>query len=76
MRISKNFWLKELTGSSMADRLGIDNNPDEDQLVSLVMLVSNILQPVREKFGVVSVSSGLRTKSLNEAIKGSSKSSH
>tara|TARA_Y100000310_G_scaffold252822_1_gene259548 strand:+ start:313 stop:783 length:471 start_codon:yes stop_codon:yes gene_type:complete len=76
LRISKNFWLKELTGSSTGERLGIKNEPNTEQLVSLAVLTNQILQPVREQFGVVSVSSGLRVPELNSAIGGSKKSSH
>ena len=75
MILSKNFTLKELVASQTADRKGINNNPNEDQINSLKALCENILQPVRDHFGkVVSVSSGFRSEELCEAI-GSSKTS-
>jgi zinc D-Ala-D-Ala carboxypeptidase len=59
MILSKNFTLKELVASQTADRKGINNNPNEDQINSLKLLCEKVLQPVRDHFGkVVSVSSG------------------
>jgi uncharacterized protein YcbK (DUF882 family) len=39
-------------------------------------LTQAILQPIRDEFGVVSISSGLRVPDLNKAIGGSKDSSH
>ena len=75
MILSKNFTLKELVASQTADRKGINNNPNEDQINSLKLLCEKVLQPVRDHFGkVVSISSGFRSEELCEAI-GSSKTS-
>ncbi len=76
MKITKNFHLKELIISSTAERLGIENKPNGEQLVSLSILTQAILQPIRDEFGVVSISSGLRVPDLNKAIGGSKDSSH
>ena len=76
MRITKNFHLKELIASSTAERIGIENKPNGEQLVSLAILTQSVLQPIRDKFGVVSISSGLRVPDLNKAIGGSKNSSH
>ena len=38
MKLSKNFSLKELTRSQTADRKGIMNNPNEDQIDKLQIL--------------------------------------
>ena len=76
MRITKNFHLKELIASSTAERMGIDNKPNGEQLVSLSILTQAVLQPIRDKFGIVSISSGLRVPDLNKAIGGSKNSSH
>lgn len=76
MKISKNFYLKELTASGTAERLGIDNTPGEEELASLVVLTHKVLQPVREHYGVVSVSSGFRCLELNRKIGSSDKSQH
>ena len=50
MELSKNFKLKELVASQIADRKGINNNPNEDQINSLKALCENVLQPVRDHF--------------------------
>ena len=33
LRLSQNFWLSELTKSSTADRLGIENEPTTEEIV-------------------------------------------
>ena len=76
MRISKNFSLKELPGSQTAVRMGIDNSPGEDELINLVVLTHEILQPCRAKFGTISVNSALRVLKLNQAIGSSDRSQH
>ena len=76
MKLSKNFSLKELTYSQTAIRNGINNLPNEEQLVNLTALCQQVLQPVRDKYGVISVSSGLRAEALNTLIGGSKTSDH
>ena len=77
MILSKNFTLKELVASQTADRKGINNNPNEDQINSLKLLCEKVLQPVRDHFGkVVTVSSGFRSEELCEAIGSSKNSQH
>lgn len=77
MNLSKSFTLNELTKSQEATRLGIDNTPNEEQIYNLKLLCDNILQPIRDYYGMpVSVSSGYRSAALCEAIGSSSKSQH
>jgi zinc D-Ala-D-Ala carboxypeptidase len=76
MRISKNFTLAELTKSNTATRLGISNTPDKEGIHKLRLLVTNILQPLRNAVGQLRISSGYRSESLNKAIGGSNKSQH
>ena len=77
MNLSANFTLKELTRSDTADRLDIDNTPNEEQIESLRLLCENILQPVREHFGKpVKINSGFRCPALNQATGGSATSDH
>ena len=77
MKLSKNFSLKELTRSQTADRKGIANNPNEDQIDKLQNLCEMVLQPVRDHFKqVVSVSSGFRSPELCVAIGSSLNSQH
>ena len=77
MRLSKNFHLNEFVKSSTADRMAIDNSPkDDEHLVNLVVLAHQILQPIREEHGVITLNSGYRSPDLNKAVGGSSKSQH
>ena len=74
--MTKNFSLAELTKSETALRLGIENQPDEEQLNNLLLLCANVLQPVRDHYGKgVKVNSALRTSPVNRAV-GSADSSH
>ena len=61
MQLSRNFSLQELTKSDTAIRKGIDNEPNADQIDKLKALCENILQPVRDQFGRVKVTSGFRS---------------
>ena len=76
MQLSKNFSLRELTRSQTAIRKGIKNEPDQEQLMNLVALTVKILQPCRDKFGSVSINSGLRVLELNKAIGSGNNSQH
>jgi hypothetical protein len=77
MNLSKNLTLAEVTKSTTAKRLGIDNTPDEWTTENLRQVALNIFQPLREAFGCpIYVSSGYRSAELNTAIGGSSRSQH
>ena len=75
MNLSRNFTLQELIKSDTAIRLNIDNNPNGDQIDKLKQLCENVLQPVRDQFGRVKVTSGFRSPELCRAI-GSSQKIH
>ena len=76
MNLSRNFSLQELIKSDTAIRKGIDNNPNADQIEKLKLLCENILQPVRDHFGRVKVTSGFRSSELCAAIGSSVNSQH
>ena len=76
MRVRKNFLLSEFTNSSTAKRLDIDNEPTKKHLRNLQHTVDFLLQPLRDAIGPIRISSGYRSKALNRAIGGSSKSQH
>ena len=76
MNLTRNFSLLELTKSDTAIRKGIDNNPNADQIEKLKLLCENILQPVRDHFGRVKVTSGFRSVELCMAIGSSANSQH
>ena len=73
----KYFTIKELTTSSTATRLKIDNAPTEEVVNNLESLVNNILDKIREAYGKpITVNSGYRCPKLNTAIGGSKTSQH
>ena len=76
MNLSRNFSLQELIKSDTAIRMDIDNNPNADQIEKLKALCENILQPVRDHFGRVKVTSGFRSVELCTAIGSSVNSQH
>tara|TARA_R100001443_G_scaffold56624_1_gene67580 strand:- start:42112 stop:42588 length:477 start_codon:yes stop_codon:yes gene_type:complete len=76
MNLSRNFTLQELIKSDTAIRKGIDNNPNADQIEKLKALCENILQPVRDHFGRVKVTSCYRSPELCTAIGSSVNSQH
>ena len=71
MELSRNFTLSELIKSDTAIRKGINNNPNAEQIEKLKALCENILQPVRDHFGRVKVTSGFRSVDLCLAINSS-----
>lgn len=77
-QLSKNFSLKELVKSSTATRLGIDNWPTDQQVVdNLIAVMDNIVQPVRDYYGVpFGPNSGYRCLLLNRALKSKDTSQH
>jgi hypothetical protein len=76
MQLSENLTLAEVIKSSTAKRLGIDNTPTEEHLNNLKLVAKNIFQPLREHFKKpINVSSGYRSKALNDATPGSSPTS-
>jgi len=76
MELTRNFSLQELIKSDTAIRKGINNNPNSGQIEKLKALCENILQPVRDHFGRVKITSGFRSVELCEAIGSSSRSQH
>ncbi len=76
MRRSKNFTLAEMTKSQMAIRNGIDNTPYQAEIENMKKLANMVLQPVRDRFGPVSISSGFRSVSVNSLVGGSPNSDH
>ena len=76
VRLSTNFTLQEFTKSQTALRQGIDNTPNNEHLENAKELFENVVQKVRDNFGVTVINSGYRGTALNEAVGGSSKSQH
>jgi len=77
MRLSKNFTLDELIHSNTGERLNINNNPNQEIIDSLTLLVKEVLQPLRDGIGsFINVSSGYRCLKLNTLLGGSKTSQH
>ena len=76
VRLSQNFTLQEYTKSQTALRQGIDNTPGPEHLANATELFRNVVQRVRDQFGVTVINSGYRGPALNEAVGGSSTSQH
>lgn len=76
MKLSPNFTLKELTHSETAERLGLDNTPDEKVKANLVRL-ARMLEEVRRILGrPIMVNSAYRSLKVNTAIGSRSTSQH
>lgn len=72
-----NFTYEELLHSDTAVREGIQNVPDDLRVWdNMEYLAREVLQPVRDKFGPIRVTSGYRSAALNKVIPGSSATSH
>ncbi len=75
-QLSEHFTLTEMTRSGTAIRHGWKNDPDELAIQNLTMLCQNVLEPLRRRFGVIRITSGFRSKQLNEAVGGVEFSQH
>ena len=76
MKLSPNFTLAELTHSETAERLGLDNTPDEKVKANLVRL-ARILEEVRRVLGrPIMVNSAYRSPAVNKAIGSKPTSQH
>jgi len=75
--ISKHISYVEAIHSDVAKRLGIDNNPNDKQLLCMQDLATRIFEPIREHFGVpIYVSSFFRSGALNKLLRGATSSQH
>jgi len=77
MNLSSHFTLREFTKSQTAERKGIANEPDEDQIESMEQLCESILEKIRSAFAKpININSGYRSVALCEAIGSKSTSQH
>lgn len=70
MQLSKNFKLEDLTRSTTAETLKLDNTPNAEQIEALKWLCLKILEPIWYGFGEVVITSGFRSVALNNKISG------
>lgn len=77
IQLSPHFKLSEFVKSSTASARGIDNTPDEKQIANLKRLCQEVLEPLRQHFGVpITIGSGFRCPKLNAAVGGVKNSNH
>ena len=77
MDLSKTVSLKEATRSQTAVRFGIDNTPNEKQIMALTDTAVHIVDSVRSRLGdAVDVSNMFRSERLNKKIGGAKGSQH
>ncbi len=73
----RHFSIQELTHSTVAARLGIDNTPPASAIAALHALVDHVLDPLRQAWGrPIHVNSGYRCPELNTMVGGAPGSQH
>lgn len=71
------FTINELSASTEARKMGIDNTPTTEAVDKLTALVEAVLDPLRNRYGhPIHVSSGYRCPRLNKAVGGEKTSQH
>ena len=75
-QLTAHFTLEELTVSPTAKKLGIPNTPTAEHIANMKYCCEKILEPVRAKFGPVTVNSSYRAPLVNKAVGGSKTSQH
>ena len=76
-QLTPHFSLEELTASETAERNGWDNSPNESELANLKRL-ADFLEQVKVVMSgkPIMISSGLRTKKVNDAVGSKDTSQH
>ena len=77
MNLTPHFTLEELTASETAERNGWDNSPNDQELTNLTRL-ADFLEQVKVVLDgkPIMISSGLRTKKVNDAVGSKDSSQH
>lgn len=77
MKLTKNFREREFVASETAEKKGLRNEMNIEQLICATNLLATILQPLRDYLGKpIKITSGFRGVALNRAVKGSETSEH
>ena len=75
--VTMHFTIEEMYASDTAKRLGIDNKPSVQQMINLVYLCANVLEPLRVAMNEpIKIGSGFRCEKLNKAVGGVYNSQH
>ena len=77
MNLTPHFTLEELTASETAERNGWDNSPNDQELANLTRL-ADFLEQIKVVLNgkPIIISSGLRTKKVNDAVGSRDTSQH
>ena len=75
-KLTENFNLSEMTVSPTAKKLGLSNTPTPEHIENMRYCCEKILEPVRAKFGPVTINSSYRAPAVNKAVGGSKTSQH
>jgi hypothetical protein len=76
VHFSPHFTRYELTRSGTAIEHDLRNEPNLQQEQALRNLAINILEPLRQQFGPIVISSGFRTSQVNRLVGGVANSQH
>jgi zinc D-Ala-D-Ala carboxypeptidase len=77
MNLTPDFTLSEMTKSDTALRFNMANDPTNTEIENLRILCENVLQKVRDYYGMgVKVNSGFRHPLVNAKVNGSTTSDH
>lgn len=75
--VTMHFTIEELYASATAKAKGIDNKPNQQQMINLVYLASYVLEPLRVAMKEpIKIGSGFRSPALNKAVGGVYTSQH
>lgn len=75
-QLSQHFSFYELTRTSMVEYQKANTFEAQSYIGALSTLCATLLEPVRAKFGPVSIHSGFRGLTVNAAVKGTKGSQH
>lgn len=82
-KLSEHLSLQEIIKSQTATRNGFQNTPTAEHLDNLRIMANELFEPIRDAVSAdrgkdtpIPISSGYRSKKLNDAIGGSSRSQH
>lgn len=75
-KLTEHFNLEEMTVSPTAKKLGLSNQPTPEHIENMRYCCEKILEPVRAKFGPVTINSSYRAPAVNKAVGGSKTSQH
>lgn len=76
VQLTDHFSLREFVISAVAVRHGIDNMPPPAAVERITALCSEVLEPLRRRFGVIRITSGYRSERVNRLVGGVVTSQH